>query len=311
MPAVYRVELEPRAEAPITLFPDAADPSTANLGELASLLDGAEPGDIVQLGNGTYAGPAQIPDGVTVRGLGPARTTIDGDDSTGVALGADSRLEHCRVAGGGSRIGRLPRVAVRIGGRDAVMLGCRIDGHAAIEADAARLISCRAAGVVAHHADRVEVVRSSFDGMGTDIGIELNGGVGHLIDSCEVRGHLAAIALDGTVGASVRHNRMSARWWGTHLHDTDSTSVVGNAVECTMRAVDVDGGTDVEVVGNAAADGDSGCVLQGGTASAAVTGNYWERCRVGLIAWGAGEFRSRDNTCADLDDPDGAQITGP
>jgi alpha-L-fucosidase len=86
---------------------------------------------------------------------------------------------------------------------------------------------------------------------------------------------------------------------------------MSNAVEHTMRAVDVDGGTDVRVTGNAAADGDSGCVLQGGASNVEVTGNYWERCRVGLLAWGAGQARDRDNTCADLI-PDGAdRVVGP
>ncbi|MEP6296842.1 MAG: alpha-L-fucosidase, partial [Ilumatobacter sp.] len=42
---------------------------------LAPLLANARPGDLVQLGDGVYEGPVAIPDGVTVRGLGPARTT--------------------------------------------------------------------------------------------------------------------------------------------------------------------------------------------------------------------------------------------
>ena len=95
------------------------------------------------------------------------------------------------------------------------------------------------------------------------------------------------------------------------LVDTEATEVSANAVEQTMRAVDVDGGNDAIVSGNVAADGDTGCVLQHGASSTEVAGNYWERCRVGLLAWGAGEFRSRANTTSDLGEPDAEVIVGP
>jgi alpha-L-fucosidase len=78
-----------------------------------------------------------------------------------------------------------------------------------------------------------------------------------------------------------------------------------------MRAVDVDGGSDARITGNVASDGDSGCVLQDGASNAEVSGNYWERCRIGLLAWNAGEFRERSNATTDLGEPDGRLVTGP
>jgi nitrous oxidase accessory protein NosD len=78
-----------------------------------------------------------------------------------------------------------------------------------------------------------------------------------------------------------------------------------------MRAVDVDGGTGAIVTGNVASDGDSGCVLHDGASSAEVTGNFWERCRIGLLMWGSIAVRDRDNTTVDLGDPDRARVSGP
>ena len=248
---------------------------------------------------------------MTVRGLGPNRTTIDGVESPAVVLGADSRLEHCRTTGGGARIGRLPRISIELVGDGASMLGCDVIGHVAVRATGSRVTSCTAAGVVARDANRVEICRCTLTGMGQDTGIEMDGGAGHLIDSCEMNGHLAAIVLRDTVGASVRHCRITARWWGVRLIDTEATDVTANKLERTMRAVDIDGGTDARVTGNAAADGDSGCLVQRGASNAQVAGNYWERCRVGLMAWGAGDVRDRDNNCTDLGETEGAAVIGP
>ena len=78
-----------------------------------------------------------------------------------------------------------------------------------------------------------------------------------------------------------------------------------------MRAVDVDGGTHAVVTGNVAADGDSGCVLQHGASNTEIAGNYWDRCRMGLLAWGAGEFRARANTASDLGEPEADVAVGP
>ena len=62
---------------------------------------------------------------------------------------------------------------------------------------------------------------------------------------------------------------------------------------------------------NAVFDGDSGCVVQAGAADAHVSGNRWERCRIGLLAWNSAVAEEHDNAVIDLADPDGAKVVGP
>lgn len=294
--AVFRVELQALPPAPIELFPAT---ETAPV-DLAEVIGDARPGDIVQLGDGVYRGPARVPDGVTVRGLGPDRTTIDGIESCAVVVGDHARLEHCAVIGGGHRIVWLPKPVVRLAGEHATVIGCRLGGHVEVTGHGARVASCTANGVTARGADHVTVARSLFRGMRWDCAVELTGGAGHVIESCEFDDLLVAIRLHDTVGSVVRGNRIHTRWWGVHLIDTDGASVIGNSIEATMRAVDVDGGTLAEVVGNAVFDGDSGCVVQRGAADTELAGNHWERCRVGMLAWDAGAVRHYDNHAVDL-----------
>ncbi len=78
-----------------------------------------------------------------------------------------------------------------------------------------------------------------------------------------------------------------------------------------MRAIDIDGGTLTQVTGNAVSDGDSGCLAQRGASDIEVSGNHWERCRVGLMAWDAGTVRHYDNTAVDLLQPDDVVVIGP
>ncbi len=307
LPVVYRVDVADRPEAPIELFPDAAVTTT----ELAPLLDGARPGSIVQLGDGRYVGPARIPDGVTVRGLGPHRTTIDGVESVAVVLGNRSRLEHCTIRGAGERIVWLPKVVISVAGDDSCLLGCHVDGHVEITGDRTRVTSCRASGVLSTGADAVNISRSSFHGMQWDCAIDLTGGSGHTIDGSEFHRVLQAIRLAGTIGAEIRSNEIHARWWGVQLVDTEGSMVFGNSIADTMRAVDIDGGTLAQVTGNAVHDGDSGCLVQRGASDAEITGNHWERCRVGLLAWDAGQVRHHDNASVDLLEPDGRLVVGP
>ena len=122
---------------------------------------------------------------------------------------------------------------------------------------------------------------------------------------------LDAVRLTGTVGATVRGNKIAARWWGVRVVDSESTLVAANNITHTMRAVDVDGGTLAEITGNAMTDGDSGCVIQRGAADTTVTGNRWERCRTGMLAWDSGSVRYHDNAIVDAAEPDHAVTIGP
>lgn len=307
LPVVYRVDHDEPPEPPIELFARR----TAEATELAPLLADAAPGTIVQLGDGVYVGPARIPDGVTLRGLGPDRTTVDGLESVAVVVGRGARLAHCSVTGGGDRIVWLPKPVVALSGEGANLLGCRVDGHIEITAGHTRVTSCRAVGIVADGSDHIEILRSTFSGMQWDCAIELVGGSGHVIEGCEFRSVLQAVRLESTVGAQVRGNQVRSRWWGVQLVDTDGSIVFGNSFARAMRAVDIDGGTLAQITGNAVSDGDSGCLAQRGASDIEVSGNHWERCRVGLMAWDAGTVRHYDNAAVDLLQPDAELVIGP
>ena len=304
---VYRIEIDEPPAAPVELFP-SAEPQPF---DLASEIAEAQPGDIVQLGDGVYLGPARIPDGVTLRGLGPRRTVLDGRESTAITLGAASRVEYCGLRGGGPPIAWLPRTVATIVGDHALVLGCEAEGHIGITGSDARIVSTTANGVAVDGTERAQIARSTFIGNNWGTAISITGGSGHTVESCEFDRLLCAVHLTDTIGAQVRGNRIHARWCGIQLSDTEATLVVGNAIEATMRAVDVDGGTQAQMAGNSVSDGDSGCVVQRGATDTEVSGNRWERCRIGVLVWDAGPVHHRDNAAVDLDDPDGAYISGP
>jgi alpha-L-fucosidase len=294
-------------ERPAELFA----PAPRQAIELAPLLRDAAPGDIVQLGDGRYLGPVTVPPGVIVRGLGGTRTTIDGTGSTAVILERNARLEHLRVTAGPDRVAWFPSPVVEVRGPYATVLGCRLDGHVMVHADGVVVRATSAAGVVADGADRLTISRCQFRGMRWDVGVHLIGGTGHEIDSCELSDHLCAIRATDTTGTIVRGNNATARWWGIHLEQTEGAHVYGNFIDHTMRGVDIDGGTQTVVDGNAVCDGDSGCIVEWGASDCQVSGNRWERCRIGVLAWDAVGLHAHDNEAIDLHEPDAAHATGP
>jgi alpha-L-fucosidase len=294
-------------EQPVELFaPQPRQPI-----ELGPLLRDASPGDIVQLGDGTYLGPITVPAGVIVRGLGAGRTTIDGGGTTAVVLQRNARLEHLRAAGGPAGPAWSPSPVVDVQGPYATVLGCRVDGHVVVDADDVVVRATTASGIVARRADRLTVSRCQFSGTGWGVGVELVGGSGHEVDSCEFRDHLCAIRSRETTGTIVRGNNVSARWWGIHLEQTEGAHVYGNFVDHTMRGIDIDGGTQAVIDGNAICDGDSGCIVEWGASDCQVSGNRWERCRIGILSWEVTALHAHDNEAIDLHEPDHAYATGP
>src|SRR5690606_33249110 len=151
--------------------------------ELAPLLSGPTPGGVVQLAAGRYIGPVAVPAGVTLRGLGPDRTVIAADGP--IVVGAGARIEHCSIDADGDRIAWLPLVLVQLAGDRASLLGCRVAGHVEVLASEVRITSSTATGVVVGAGDRVQLSRSTFRGMHWDCAIDVGGGYGHLIDSCD------------------------------------------------------------------------------------------------------------------------------
>lgn len=299
---VYRVSVR-AADRPAELFETGPPVPIA----LAPLVTGAPPGAIVQLGDGAYTGPAQIPDGVVVRGLGPDRTTIANGHGPTLVLGAGARLEHVRVAGRPAS----DAPAVTVSGASATLLGCAVDGSVEVRADDVLVRAITARDIVAVDADRLHVSRCDIDGGRRDVGIDLRGGGGQLIESNRVSGHHCSIRAGETTGTTVRGNTISGRWWGVHLVRCEDAHVHGNRIAWTMRAVDVDGGTQAVVDGNAVTDGDSGCIVEDGASNCEVYGNHWDRCRIGLLAWDAVALHHQDNIVSSLLEPDGALVTGP
>jgi alpha-L-fucosidase len=307
-PPVYRIELR-RREAAVELF-EPVPPSPL---PLAPLLEGARAGQIVQLGDGVHLGPAVVPEGVTVRGLGPDRTTIDAGGGP-LALGLGSRLEHLAVRavdGEGRRADTAGDAAsVRVTGDAATILGCEIDALL-VGADDVTVRATALRRLSAVDADRLLVSRSRFSGDRSATAITIEGGSDHTIDSCEFNGHLCAIRAIEATGIAIAGNHIEARWWGVRLERTDHAHVHRNLMIATMRAVDVDGGAHAVIDGNAVFDGDSGCLVQRGAAGCEISGNHWERCRIGILGWEVDDVREVDNHAVDLHEPENRFVVGP
>lgn len=313
---VYRLTLA-TVERPAGLFDDV-EPLSPRPVELASLLSGFEPGEIVQLGDGHYIGPATIPDGVIVRGLGANRTTID-PGTTPLLLGVDGRLEHVRIGradhdGAPLRSDAGPSPVVVATGEAALILGCRVDGTVSIEAADVTLRATRAGAVRAVGIDRVSITRchvSGFTGDRVAAGITLRGGSGHRVESCEIAGHRCGVWMTDTTETEVTGSNLVAGECGVRLDRTHGAHVHGNFISHSMRGIAVEGGSHALVHGNAVRDGDSGCVVAWGAAECSITGNTWERCRIGVLTWEASDLTILDNEAIDLHEPDAAVTVGP
>jgi alpha-L-fucosidase len=313
--AVYRICLAP-TEQPGELF-SHIDPEPT---PLAPLLDGASPGDIVQLGDGVYEGPAVVPPGVILRGLGPGRTTISppqqrfpsiASEGPVLAISRNARVEHLQITGNSTRSDWFAKPLVEMTEGFGSILGCKIAGSLHVDGDDALIRAVKAQGLIAVNADRLHVSRCHFVGNRWDVGVELRGGGGQHIESNEFSNHLCAIRLLETTGSTVRGNTIRGRWWGVHAAHAEGAHIHGNRILTTMRAVDIDGGTQAVVDGNSVIDGDSGCIVEDGATDCEVYGNHWDRCRIGLLEWSAVGLRHQDNVASSLHEPDSAFISGP
>jgi alpha-L-fucosidase len=293
---VYRMRLREAPEA-IRLF----DERDSFARSLQPLLEGASPGDVVQLHEGRFQGPATVPRGVTLRGMGWDRTAILGGGQTAVTLQSGARLENIHLLDGPARVFNFAAPIAVLRGSSAVVSGCKCDGHLIVEGDDAVIRSVIGIGVIgAIGVERVTIERCAFKGMRWDVGIQLDGGSGHLINRSEVVEHLCNIRLSNANAATVSENRLEGRWWGAHLVRCDNVEVVDNTVQHTMRAVNVEGGSGCIVTGNWIADGDSGALIEFGATETAVIDNHVERCRLGVLVWDAPTTRVGPNTFVDL-----------
>ena len=299
---VYRITLRPAAEA-IRLF----DERVTAPQPLQPLLDAALPGEVVQLRDGVYEGPVDVPARVTVRGLGWDRTSIvggrEGHHVTAVVLGPQSRLENVWVAG----IPAHHAAAVLVAGGEASISACRVDGHVLVDADDVTLSSI-IGGAIVVSGNRATVERCALKGRddqpssdaGFEAGIHLTSGAGHRVTRNEVVDHRCAIRASGISTSAITENRLEARWWGVHLVHCDLVEVADNQVQHTMRAFDVEGGNGSVITGNWVADGDSGALIELGATDTAVIDNHIERCRIGVLVWDAPTTQLGPNTFVDL-----------
>jgi alpha-L-fucosidase len=326
-PTVYRVEMSRREQAG-ELFDPAPPPTVA----LAGLLEGAERGSIVQLGDARYHGPARVPPGVTLRGLGPERTTITTHDGR-VTVDADARLEHLSLkhlslerhslerlelpdapesAQPGDDVAYDPTaVQLSFTGALATVLGCAIDGLVTVAANDVTIRATRLRRLRADDVHRLRLSHCGFEGDRWTTAVEIFGGGDNEIDSCEFAGYRRAIRVVEASGIEIAGNHIESHHCGVHLERADHAHVHRNLVISTMRAVDVDGGTGAVIDGNAVFDGDSGCVVRGGATDCEISGNHWERCRIGVLGWNAGEIHEFDDHAVDLDEPEHVFTTGP
>ena len=285
----YRLGVQSAAEA-IQLFDNRAAAPIP----LQPLLDAAVAGSVVQLGDGQYAGPVEVPAGVTLRGMGWDRTSIVGVGIVGVGgvrLADDARLEAIRVAG--------HRSTLTLDGSGSAVVGCRCDGPIAAIGHDAQILSVIGTTILIG-GERAAVERCSLKGSFDDVGIETDGGFGHRIVGNELVDHLCSIRMHDASASRVAENRCAARWWAIHLVQCDHIEVLDNSIRNTMRAVDVDGGNGTVVSANWVADGDSGAVVEFGATDTSIVDNHIERCRIGVLVWDAPTTRIASNTFIDI-----------
>ena len=280
----YRLTLRPAAEA-IRLFEDPRPEPVP----LQPLLEAAQPGDVVQLHDGAYAGTLTVPAGVTLRGLGWDRTTIHA--TAPPHLGVAASLENVQIIGADR---------IECTGDGAAVVGCRIDGVIAATACDVTVRSV-IAGSVTVHGERVTIERCTLRGdVSDEVGVLVDGGAGHRVTRNEIVDHRCAIRCTDVSASTVTENRIEAQWWAVHLIRCDHVEVADNQVQHTMRAVDVDGGSGSVVTGNWVADGDSGAVVEFGATDTAVIDNHVERCRIGVLVWDAPSTVVGPNTFVDI-----------
>lgn len=307
---VYRIGLREAPQA-IRLF-DASVGPPRPLQPLQPLLDAALPGDVVQLGEGRYQGPVEIPAGVTLRGIGWDRTSIVGRGATVARLAAQTRLEHVHLTNEPERPSDVSVITpiVRLQGAGAVIASCRCDGHVIIEGDDGIVQSVTGNGVFAVAVERITIERCAFKGKRQDVGVEIVGGSGHRISRNELVDHLCSVRLTDANASTVSENRFTGRWWAVHLVQCDHVDVIDNDIQHTMRAVDVNGGNGSIINGNWVADGDSGALVEFGATDTSLIDNHIERCRIGILIWDAPTTSIGPNTYVDLHDAEPV-VVGP
>lgn len=295
--SVYRVKLGEREHAELR----AREPRPGRVAigsdaypSIGAALAAARSGDAVELMPGHFGAetetfPLRVPAGVTVRG--PREAALHGDGKAVVELVGDAAaLEGLTVTGGPHGYMFVPPTGVVV--RDAsgvAIVGCRLTsvvvyggtGHWLHDNDVAR------GNLWLLGATACVVTRNRQRGLRWGTGIDVSGGADHVIEGNRVGDDLCGIRLHRTATSRVETNHVGARWWGVQLRHASGTLVLANRVERTMRATCVEGGDDTLVEANTAWRCDSGVLVEQGATRTTIGGNTFERCRVGILVWGA------------------------
>jgi hypothetical protein len=308
LPVVYRVVVQDRRVLRLAVRGERSPGTVAVDGRthasVTAALADARSGDVVRLGPGRWdAGdetfPLVVPPGVTLRGaapgeLVPGQPLGTGGDHDGseldatasgaaglVRLGAGAALEHLLIrAGGGTAIEAGDAAAVRVE-------LCRLEGSVHLRGcpDAElRWNEVDGGGLVVVDSDRVAITGNRQRGDHLGVGLHVKGGSASRIDGNHFADDDGAIRLVATRETTVSANDASGTTAAVSLDDAVDVHVVGNHL-AGGRTIAVHGGSGHLIATNVLDHADTGVVLDHRCTGVEITGNRFEGCRVGVLAW--------------------------
>jgi nitrous oxidase accessory protein NosD len=199
-----------------------------------------------------------------------AGTAVDARDAPGV------RVEQCQVHG---------VVSLRAS-PDAQLLWNEVDGH-----------------LVVVDGDRVAITGNRQRGDHLGIGLLLRGGTGARVDGNHFADDDGAIRLERTEATTVSANHATGVTAAVAIDHGCDVHVVGNHL-AGGRAVHVSAGSGHLIASNVVDHADTGVLLEHLAAAVDLTGNRFEGCRVGILAWsheGTTRGTNRFDGCRDHD----------
>jgi len=330
LPAVYRVTVRDRRLLRVAVRGERSRGTVSLDGRahpsIGAALAAARAGDVVRLGPGRWdvgaeRFPLVVPPGVLLRGAAPGELTPgeplstggdhDGseldaagtDASTTVRLGAGAAVEQLRIrAGVGTAVDARDAAGVRVE-------QCRLHGLVLLRAcpDAELLWNEVEGHLVVVAGDRVAVTGNRQRGDHLGIGLLLRGGTGARVDGNHFADDDGAIRLERTEGTTVSANHAAGVTAAVAIDHGCDVHVVGNHL-AGGRAVHVRAGTGHLIASNVVDHADTGVLLEHRAAGIELTGNRFEGCRVGILAWShegttRGTNRFDDSRDHDVVDP--------
>jgi alpha-L-fucosidase len=317
--AVYRVDVTDTRAARLSVTSEVAPGRIAiddvDYATIGDALATATPGDTVQLSAGRYGTnetfPVRIPAGVTLAATDDA--TIDG---RGLAFGMPaveltgdaSALEGITVTGVPEPYFLLAAPAVVIsGGANAAVRNCTVHGAIVLYGGTDVEIAwndVQRGNIASLGGQAVRITGNRQSGLRWGAGIDINDGSGHRIDANNVDGDLCGIRVRRATDVRIAGNHCATRWWGIELTSVDDGEVSGNRIVRSMRAVNVNKGSNNRVVANVAERCDTGVLVEQGAEATELTANRRDRCRVAVLLWNSADTEQSANTVTGSRDHD-------